>query len=84
MTESDATSRCDQFDAIADFDTASASDSFVQTQLSAKPANNITENAGILLGRLRIVGRHHATATEISQTDLRFGQPQNRARPRAQ
>ena len=50
--------------------------------MSAKAANDITENAGILLCRLGIVGRHHTPATEISETDLRFGQPQNRARPR--
>src|SRR6266704_3633583 len=80
---STTSSRCDQFDGVADFDAACPSDSGVQTELSAKAANDITENAGILLCRLGIVSRHHATATEISETDLRFGQPQNRARPRS-
>src|SRR5436190_10235870 len=80
---STTSSRCDQFDAVADLDAACPSDSGVQTELSAKAANDITENAGILLCRLGIVGRHDATAAEISETDLRFGQPQNRARPRS-
>jgi len=71
----------DQFDAVTDFDAASASDGCVQTELSAEPANNIAQNLGILCARVGIVGRHDATAAEVSKTDLRFGQPQNRTRP---
>src|SRR5712691_9766409 len=79
---STTSSRCDQFDGVADLDAPCPSDSSVQTESSAKAANDITENSRVLLGSLRIVGRHDATATEISETDLRFGQAQNRARPR--
>src|SRR5213593_1188200 len=61
---STTSSRCDQFDGVADLDAASPSDSGVQTELSAKAANDITENAGILLCCLGIVSRHDATATE--------------------
>jgi hypothetical protein len=76
------TSRGDQFNGVANLHAAWPSDSSVQTELSAKTANDVTENAGILRRRLGIVGRHDATATEICETDLRFRQPQNRARPR--
>jgi hypothetical protein len=67
---------------VAAFDVACASYGSVQTELSAKAANDITENSRVLLRGLRIVSRHYAPATEISETDLPFGQPQNRARPR--
>ena len=77
-------SGCDQFDRVADFDAAGPGDSCVQTELPAEPAYDITQNFRIFLGRVRIIGRHDTAAAKVSETDLRFGQPQNRARPRAQ
>jgi hypothetical protein len=71
----------DQVDAMADFDAPSASDSCVQTELSAESANDITENVRILLCRVWIVGCHDTTAAEVSKSELRFRQPQNRTRP---
>jgi hypothetical protein len=79
---SSTSSRCDQFDGVADFDATCPIDSSVQTEFAAKAPDDLTQNARILLGRLGIVRRHHATAPEVSETDLRFRQPQNRARPR--
>ena len=66
---------------MADFDAPSASDGCVQTELSAESANDITENLRILRSRVWIVGCHDTTAAEVSKSDLRFGQPQNRTRP---
>ena len=59
-------SRCDQLDGVADFDAACPSDGSVQTELAAKAANDITQNAGIS-------SSGHSGTSTLTRLDLLTG-----------
>ena len=50
---------------MADFDAACPSDSGVQTELSAKAANDITENSRVLLGGLTVEPKRNTRLIQI-------------------
>ena len=53
----------------------------VKAQSSAEPTDDVAEHAGILFGRVRVVGRHDAAPAEVGDRDLRVRQSQSGAGP---